>query len=68
MPRILEMSGCVPALLAWYAKAAAVFPLYCTNEFALGPLVAVWRLLGVVRQSGLLFFFFTKAPTTLVQL
>ena len=56
MPRILEMSGCVPALLAWYAKAAAVFPLYCTNEFALGPLVAVWRLLGVVRQSSLLFF------------
>ena len=51
-----EMSGCVPALLAWYAKAAAVFPLYCTNEFALGPLVAVWRLLGVVRQSSLLFF------------
>ena len=66
MPRILKMSGCIPALLAWYAKAAAVPPLYCTNEFALDPLVAVWRLLGVARQSSLLFL--TKASTTLVQL
>ena len=66
MPRILKMSGCIPALLAWYAMAAAVLPLYCTNEFVLGPLVTVWRLLGVARQSSLLFL--TKASTTLVQL